>query len=381
MATASLLELYEVERKSVHNLLETATLRNREDDHTMRIKLIPSEEGSGAFLRRGTSLKRIALAAGDQQLGLSLPQYHANSIRQLLARGLISTLELEGADFLETRSEIQSLCHAVGSAAIHGAFRRDISREIERLRYRLKGSPTVPVPDNTGVTVLRSILAPFKDGTHSRLVAAARMLRSLPPVEKREIHALVRSDSSGSVLKSLRDVLAHSADRADVPEYLALVVLELVSCVQIQTMHSFAVRSGVSDETIRSLYQDPETRAKIRIRMEAAGETNAITWSFSNSGGPGSRTTRMSIVMIGSGSPMQATSAGVRHQKGVNVEGKSLKDFYEELGAGGGVGLDLGLYYLSYLEKLCRTADIRFETQARDLSSGGKTMVGVRLYV
>ena len=345
----------------------------------MKIKLIPSEEGSGVFIKRGTPLKRITLAAGDQPMGLWLPRYESASIQKLISRGLVSTLELESADFLQTRAEIQDLCKALGTAAIFRSFARDITRAIEREHSGARGAEA-PY-DERNVTVLRALLAPLREGKRSRLETGAALLKSLPVEQKRRIHTLVRSDGSGRMMNSLRELLRRSADRADIPEYLALVVLELVNSVQIQTMHDFAVRTHLSEETIRKLFQDPDARAKIRTRMEHAGETNAITWSFSNGNVHGSRASRMTITMTGSGTKMRTTSAGVRQQRGVSVEGKSLKDFYEEIAAAGGVGIDLGLYYLSYLEKLCRQADIRFETHATELRGGEKTMVGVRLYV
>jgi hypothetical protein len=344
------------------------------------MKLIPSEEGSGALIQRGTTLKRVQLAAGDTPLGLVLPNYDPDSIRKLIQRGLVSTLELESADFLESRPQVQDLCRSVGTAAIYAAFTRDIGREISRLSYPKRKPEDGLSGSDSSVTVLRSLMAAVKDSKRSRIETAADLLKSLPNAQKRRIHELVRSDGTGNVLKTFRGILKKFADRADIPEYLALVVLELVNSVQIQTMHDFAVRTGVSDETIRDLFQNPDVRARIRKKMEQQGATNAITWSFTNSGGEGSRTTRMSITMTGSGTPMRATTAGVRQQKSVQLGERTLKDFYEEM-SGTGVGIDLGLYYLSYLEELCRTAGIRFETRAREIGNGEKTMVGIRVYI
>jgi hypothetical protein len=345
----------------------------------MRMKLIPSEEGSGVLLQKGTTLKRIQLAAGDTPLGLLLPRYDPAAIRKLIQRGYVQTLELESADFLESRSQIQDLCKSVGTAAIFAAFTRDIGREITKLSYPKHNAPGGD-GDNSTVTVLRSLMAGVKDGKRSRIETAAELLKSLPLGQKRRIHGLVRADGTGSVLKTFRQLLKRFADRGDIPEYLALVVLELVNNLQIQTMHDFALRTGVSDDTIRDLFQNPSVRARIREKMELQGATNAITWNFTNTEGEGSRTTRMSITMTGAGSPMRATTAGVRQQKKINVGERSLKDFYEEM-ADTGVGIDLGLHYLSFLEELCHNAGIRFETRAREISSGEKTMVGIRLYI
>ena len=77
---------------------------------------------------------------------------------------------------------------------------------------------------------------------------------------------------------------------------------------------------------------------------------------------------------------MRATTAGVRQQKSVRLGERTLKDFYEGI-ADVGVGIDLGLYYLSYLEELCQKAGIRFETRAREIGNGEKTMVGIRVYI
>ena len=41
--------------------------------------------------------------------------------------------------------------------------------------------------------------------------------------------------------------------------------------------------------------------------------------------------------------------------------------------------IDLGLYYLSYLEELCRKAGMRFVTRVYDTGRGDETMITLRV--
>lgn len=350
-------------------------------EHTMDgmiIKLVPSKEGSSAFVRGGKRLTRIPLAGGNDALGMVMRSYERATLERLVHRGLVSRIELESADFLQHRSRIQELSRSIGTAALEAAFVRDINREIERILSAHRTSVHAAPHEVDVAGVMRSLLNAVRGERRATIEAAATLVKGLGAGVLRRIDEAVQIDPENRALHAFRTIVAATAARWEIPEYLALVILELVNNLQVQTMQSVAHRSGMSAERIRSLYMKPEVRDQIRSLMERQGETSAIAWSFVTHEGSGARTTELTVSMTGKGSSMRGFTTEIERKGRVDVGERSIEEFYNGLNDSA-FNIDLGLYYLSYLEDLARKADMRFSTRVRELATGGETVVSLRI--
>lgn len=342
------------------------------------VKLIPSDEGANAFVKKGHHLGRISLAGGTDAIGLTLPRYDHDSIQRLAYRGYLSRVEAQSADFLHYRSEVQELSNVLGVSALRIAFGRDMAREVNRLSAPLRSKPRSSEKSGSPVATMRSLLTGMKQEKRSAVEAVASMLKGLDLRVLKAVDRLARMDSTGTVLSSFREILIRYGMRMEIPEYFALVVLELVNNLQVQTMQSFARKSGMKAEKIRQLYQDQQVREQIRQLIERQGESSAITWNLVPHEGSGTRTTELNVTMTGSGTAMRALGSEVKEKSGLQVGERSLEEFYNELGESV-FNIDLGLYYLSYLEDLCRKAGMAFSTRVRDLTGTDDRIVMLRL--
>ncbi|MFW5738192.1 MAG: hypothetical protein ACOCYX_04710 [Spirochaetota bacterium] len=352
----------------------------------MKLKLVPSEDGSSVFVRGGRRLSRIPLAEGTDALGIMLVNYELASLARLVHRGYVSRMEVESADLLSHRSEIQELSHTIGSAALERAFARDIAREANRIAAPLRDSPSRETDrsrqesraSGSPVATMRAMLAAIKDHRRTAVEGTATLLKAVDPELLRRVDVLVRRDASGSALQRFRRLVVRYAGRWEIPEYLALVILELVNNLQVQTMRNVARRSGMSDEKLRTLYQSTEIRDQITSMMERQGEASAIGWGFSTKQGAGARTTELTVTLSGAGAPMRAFSSEVAHQREIEIGERSLEEFYNEIGDSI-FNIDLGLYYLSYLDDLCHKTGMRFSTQVREVGYENRMVVTLRI--
>jgi hypothetical protein len=322
----------------------------------------------------------VPLAGGTDALGVVLAGYEHSSLARLVHRGYVSRLEVESSDFLQHRSEIQELSRTIANAALETAFARDIAREANRVAAPLRAGNPPESADTTRrpVGIMRSLMAAVKDRRRSTALAVARLLQTVNPELLGRVDGLVRRDASGGALKRFRTLTARYAGRSEIPEYLALVILELVNNLQMQTMQNVAKRSGMTQEKLRSLYQNPNARAKIAETMERQGETSMIGWSFTTRRGSGNHTTELTVTLSGAGAPMRAFSEEVQQHRSVDIGQRSLQEFYREID-GSVFNIDLGLYYLSYLEELCRKAGMLFATRVHEVGYDNAMVVTLRI--
>jgi hypothetical protein len=345
------------------------------------IKLIPSAAGSSMFLQRGKRLDRINLAGGSEGLGIMLNDYNTRTLEQLVHRGYVSRLELESADFLQFRGEVQDISRAVGVAALEAAFARDMTREIDRYQAGRRGTKYEKLEPDQRTATMRSLLAGLRGNRKGTIEGGAALLKSLS-AETIDIAGAMIRGGLGEELSTFRDLLTRYALRWEVPEFFALVILEIVNSLQVQTMQNFATRAGMSEEKIRTLYQQDSVRKMIREKMEAHGESSAITWSFlstSDSSG-GARSTQMLVTMTGRGAEMLSLKDDVEEKRQIQVGSKSLQDFYAE-NKDSVFNIDLGLYYLSYLQDLCKRSNMLFDARVQHMNRGDYTIIQLKLHL
>jgi len=345
------------------------------------IKLIPSAAGSSMFLQRGRSPTRIRLAGGSEGMGIILKEYNTSTLEQLVHRGYVSRLELESADFLQFREEVQDISHAVGVAALEAAFARDVSREIDRLQSGRRGAKYEKLEPGQRTVTMRSLLAGLKGNRKGTIEGGAALLKSLAPDIVDVLGATIRA-GLGDELSLFRSLLTRYALRWEVPEFFALVILEIVNNLQVQTMQNFATKAGVSEEKVRTLYQQESIRKTIREKMEAQGETSAITWSFlsTSESGAEARSTQMLVTMTGRGAQMLSLKDDVEEKRQIQVGTKSLQDFYAEI-KDQVFNIDLGLYYLSYLQDLCKRNNMLFDARVQHMNRGDYTIIQMKLHL
>ncbi len=343
------------------------------------LKLIPSDDGASAFVRGGQKLTRVALAGGIEAIGLTLPQYDATLIARLTQTGMIERIEAESPDLLRHRNAIQELSKVTGSAAIDQAFARDVTRITKTMGATSRpGKPESNQSDAQPIATMKMILSWLKGTKRSTVESAAALVRRLDRRILLAIDGVARADATGMSIRSFRELVLKYTRRLEIPDYFGLVVLELVNNFQVQVMQSFAKKAGMSTAKIRTLYQDAAVRDQISRLMQEQGETSAVGWRVYPREGSGRRTTDLTVTLAGSGAPMEALSTEVKQKSSISLGERSLTEFYNDSDESV-FNIELGLYYLSYLDELCEKAGITFKTIIREIAGTGNRIVILKM--
>ena len=115
------------------------------------------------------------------------------------------------------------------------------------------------------------------------------------------------------------------------------------------------------------LIYDPDIRKKIISEMVKKHEMVFISWKLGGGSSSIGKQGRLQITLYNKDDEFQEVKESIETKKSADLRKRSLIDFYRELPEGS-EGVDLGLYYLSYLDEACKKVNVKFESLVNQYS-------------
>ncbi len=340
----------------------------------MPIIMVPTSEGSSYLLSRGKRLARVKLAGGADAYGLQINTLETKTLTRLIEQGFVHRLEVVSADFLLHRDQLTKLSESVGHGLLNSAFRRDTQTLLSQSNVE-----TANVTTEAARKYVQKLLTSLEKERPNSGPAAREVLAALG---SGLLQRLAAADSGGrgvEISSRFRKIVFRYMERREVPEYLTLVLLEIVNNLQAQTMQTFAQSAGVAEDRVVELYQNDDVRRTIRKKMEVAGKTSTIGWTIHVAEGSfESHRSRLEVSVITAGSSLLELKEKVEEKRGVDVGSHSMTEFYEALPEST-LNIDLGLYYLSYLHDLCRKTGLILDAGVQRMSHNDYSVLVLRL--
>ena len=142
---------------------------------------------------------------------------------------------------------------------------------------------------------------------------------------------------------------------------LSLMIMELALNCENVNMRQEAKKlyKGIPDTDM--LIYDPEVRKKIIAEMIKKHEMVFLSWRLGGGSSSIGKQGRLQITLYNKDDEFQEVKESIEAKKSADLRKRSLIDFYKELPEGS-EGVDLGLYYLSYLDEACKKVNVKFES-------------------
>lgn len=351
------------------------------------MRVIFTDEGVSYFTRSGKKINRFRLSDGVEEYGIHVVDFSPMTIQRMQLFGYISKLELPLQDVVSKRREIIDLIklmtygmlyrqfntvffeHVVESDMITNYNRHNIKNPID---YRTKINQSVlntffqknlSAINETKRLILEPALKRL-EGSDSLQASekiqysqlAKKYLENLDPL----IYFIltIHNGSTGyyELVRTGQRDLAHFMDKASIPEYLALMLVELLMNMAMSHSGGSALQKLLSDDNIYVLLRLSKKRYEKGDRA------------------------RMHFMISNQKSGFDDMKQKINNRISANISGKSLKDFYEgtpQIAE----NMNLGLYYLSYLNEACKKVAINFESFVNRSERDGNTTIHVILTI
>ena len=348
------------------------------------VRLLFTDEGVSYFMRQNKRLERFRLSDRKDEYGLQLSNFQPTTLQKMMLLGYVNKIELPLPEIAKHRSGIIDLTKLIAYGMLYqqfdtAVFERLVASDLVKDWNRKNARNPIDFKTRVNHGYLQSILEQNSEGLadvrgeivrpviaeigskpgmpdRDKQVAAFvahRFLEFVSPLTWFVLSAYQGSSPYRSLVADIKRTLRSYVEKTSIAEYLALMLLEVVTSVKHD--HDLTEDAEESDDGELFLLW------KIRKRPNLEADRG-----------------KLHIIVANNRSRYETTKQNINHRSNIAVGQRSLVDFYSETEDANGTP-SLGLYYLSFVHDACRKVGIHFESFVHQDSGSGHTLVNVVL--
>lgn len=361
------------------------------------IRLVFTDQGVNHFLKNKQRLSRFRLSDAHEEYGVQLVDFAPHTVQKMMRLDYVSKIELTVDDIVAHRSGLIDFTKLVMYGMLYRQFDTEVfealvESDMVRKWNRHNAKNPIDFKTNVNTSYLQRVLSRNTEGVsgmkrdilvpvfHSiatsatlideekrlhRLIAE-RFLDALAPLSQFLLVAHKDTPSYKAMAGEIRERVQRYLKKTSVPEYLALMILELLT--SLKHGGGFLRRNDEAAQPARS------------GGTERAGHAEPISllWKLrTHSRSPGDRG-RLQIVISNRQTRFEDVKDIINDRSNLAVTKKSLNDFYQEDPDAADTN-SLGLYYLSFVHEACRSVGIHFESFVHAVGEEDQTMINLVL--
>ncbi len=374
-------------------------------DLPLRITL--TEDGSDFFLRNKKKLSRFQLADGSDVYGLVLETAPTNSLQSMLFQNYISRIEISRTEFLDRRQQIIDFSKMVTFGILYRSFDVLIFNRMlqsDLIRQWNRHNPANIIDEKTRINenflsavltknrslideVRKEIIRPVTDAINNnesllpeeknvQILSCERFLRQMRTLIWFILSRYHESPEYVLLVDDIRKYLKDYLEKSRTAEYLALLILELLTGAENTNLTARALRRKDGREVAGQVLYSEELRKTLFREMREDGEKIYLDWrlrSLSSS----TAGDRLEVTLYNRYSEYRELKEKINSIKHLDMKEKSLTAFCSDFSGSGNT--ELGIYYISYLQDSCDKVGIRFESNVHQVRGGDITIITLQL--
>jgi hypothetical protein len=178
------------------------------------------------------------------------------------------------------------------------------------------------------------------------------------------------------LLKDIRSGLSKYMEKSRIAEYVALMIIELAVNAENTNLKREAALLYRGPMDANSVLFEPKIRQRVIEELEKKGEAVYLSWKIGGTSSSIGTQGKLQITLYNRDVEYREIKDNIDSKKQTDLKKKSLFDFYKELPQGGG-DMDLGLYYLSYLNEACEKVGVKFESLVSQIKESDTTVISL----
>jgi hypothetical protein len=373
------------------------------------LKITLTTAGVEWFIRNKRQLKQLRMADSRLEYGISVAMMSAAALQKMINIDYIASVELARSEFYSKRSEIIDLTKLIVHRILFKKFENETSRMFMAsalIKRWNRQNPGRCIDENTAYnqgqveTLFAGIAAEIPlvsmdiqeplmrtYAANTALSDEDRTLRAYLSdgfvVNSSKLLWCILAKSRGQpeyegLIGDLREVLSRYVEKAAISGNLALMVVELLGYTEVSHYRQVTERLLKGRRANESLMTDERMRSEVRRRMEAEGDLLSLTYKLGSKGASIGTEYRLRVSICNQEKTFRRLNEQLESRLGIDVKEHSLLDFYKRLPEQQ-INTELGLYYLSYLQKACEKQNIRIESTVNLVPRSDLTLINLTL--
>ncbi|RKX73726.1 MAG: hypothetical protein DRP87_18370 [Spirochaetes bacterium] len=181
-----------------------------------------------------------------------------------------------------------------------------------------------------------------------------------------------------TIINGIRELLKTYLEKAKISEYIGLILLEFTTNAENVRFKEIAESIFPQNKNIENLIFSRCIREQVYSRLAEKEDYLYLTWKICGKSTSIGTENRLQIILFNQEYDYETIKKEIDDKIEIDLQEKSLIDFYEQL-PDQKKGMELGLYYLSYLQDACKEQNIRFDSFVSRLRSSDLTVINLSL--
>jgi len=373
----------------------------------LKITLTPA--GVEWFIRNKRQLKQLRMADSRMEYGISVATMTAAALQKMINIDYIASVELARSEFSSKRSEIIDLTKLIVHRILFKKFENETMRIFMAsalIRRWNRQNPGRCIDENTSYnqaqidTLFAGIASEIplvSQDIQEPLLHAYSKNKGLSD-EERKLRALladgfivnsskllwcILAKSRGQqeydvLIQELRGLLSSYVEKAAISENLALMIVELLGYTEVSHYQQVTEHLLKGRKAGDALMTDERMRSEVQRHMEAEGDLLSLTYQLGSKGASIGTEYRLRVSICNQEKSFRHLNEQLESRLGIDVKEHSLLDFYKRIPEQQ-INTELGLYYLSYLQKACEKQNIRIESTVNLVPRSDLTLIFLTL--
>jgi hypothetical protein len=367
------------------------------------VKLIFTETGSSAMLRQNLKLNRLKMGDNTDDYGIVLDKLAPNFVQGLITAEYVSKIEVSGIEPVENRSVITDLSKVVVSSILYRNYATVCQEQIlntEAVKKWNHSNPSQVIDEKTQFQseIIKSFLEKRPDDLAAikkelmtpvynfisndrniedeekttRINALNSFVASMYPLAWFVFLKFRQTPDYPALLKSAQYCLMEFLGKTNIAEYTGLMLMELATNIEnliIQKETKTLFRDKPIDA--KMVLQDPRLRMQVIESLRRKNSLLTFSWKLGGARMAMGARGRFQVLLYDQDVNYAETKGNVDQTKTANAGRSNITEFFKNLHNSGNE-LDLGMFYLSFLDEACEKMGIKFESMVNQY--GGQTI-------
>jgi hypothetical protein len=367
------------------------------------VKLVFTEVGSTAMMRQNLKISRIKMGDNTDGYGIVLDKAAPPFIQGMITADYVSKIEISGVEPIQNRSDIIELCKVIVFSILYRTYAFVSQEQVlasETIKKWNHSNPSQVIDEKTQFQsgAIQTFLGRYPEELSSlqkELIDPVRahinMDKSLEADEKDIRLGLLNNFVSSmypfvwfvllrfrktpdffNILKGVSACLIDFMGKTNIAEYAGLMLMELATNIEnliIQKEAKLLYRNDPVDA--KSVIQDPKLRLPLIESLRKKNSLLTFSWKLGGTKMATGSRGKFQVLLYDQDVNFAETRGNVDQTKAADAGRSNLSEFYKNLHRSGNE-LDLGMFYLSFLDEACDKMGIKFESMVNQY--GGQTI-------
>ena len=368
-----------------------------------------TDEGVLFFRNHNRKLNKKRLSNNTLAYGMSLEEFSAASIQNMIIADYVSSIELSRTAFTIKRSEIMDISKLIFYGILYRRFAKIITKRFTGSLFVKSWNRSNPknildensILNNASIGNIPSLKFEMIEHIKSEIIdGAISLLPGLKDLNFEEItqnkqiakkfldnlnsflwYILSVSQGSPDYKQLQKDtilLLKKFLEKSRIAEYLSLMIMEFAINAEISQLKKLSNRLYKDKIDFGRIIHNETIRNELIRFLENKNEFLTLSWKIKGTATSIGTDNRLQIMIYNKDSEYKKLQQKITSQKTADINKKSLIDFYQEESEDE-FNSDLGMYYLSYMQEACRDQQIYFDSHMDQVTNSDLNIITLSL--